>query len=247
VSFATLVGPTQPRREASEHEPAFDLLATVSHELRNPLASLRLSLDMLVSDFGRLDTESALRLAQRAQRSVSWLQELSENLTSAAAAEAGQLRVQPRSMDLGECIEDAVLLVRGLLDQRGQSVRLTTTAEALRVTGDPARVVQIIANLLSNASRYSVADDEIEVHVSAVGSQLRVRLTDHGPGIAPEDQQRIFGAWIRAEGSASGGLGLGLNIVQNLVQQQGGRVGVESALGHGATFWFTLPCDETCP
>jgi signal transduction histidine kinase len=101
--------------------------------------------------------------------------------------------------------------------------------------------------LLSNASRYSVADDEIEVHVSAVGSQLRVRLTDHGPGIAPEDQQRIFGAWIRAEGSASGGLGLGLNIVQNLVQQQGGRVGVESALGHGATFWFTLPCDETCP
>lgn len=90
-------------------------------------------------------------------------------------------------------------------------------------------------------SRYSIEGDEIELSVSTVGQQLRIRVTDHGPGISPEDQQRIFGAWVRGQSSYSGGLGLGLSIVQNLVQQQGGRVGVESTLGQGAIFWFTLP------
>ena len=80
-----------------------------------------------------------------------------------------------------------------------------------------------------------------------VGHQLRLRVTDHGPGISPEDQQRIFGAWVRGEGSGGGGLGLGLSIVQSLVEQQGGRVGVESTLGQGATFWFTLPAAVATP
>src|SRR5207248_1201286 len=134
-----------------------------------------------------------------------------------------------------QCIEDAVLLVHCLLEQRGQKVRFTT--RTAWVTADAARLVQVIANLLTNASRYSVEGDEIEVHLSMLGSYVRVRVTDHGPGISPEHQERIFGAWVRAEGAAPGGLGLGLSIVQNLVQQHGGRVGVESTLGAGASFW----------
>ena len=243
ISFATLVAPTHTaRRQATQGQS--ELLATVAHELRNPLTSLRLSLDMLVADFDDLEPASALRLIQRAQRSVGWLQQLTENLSSATAAQAGSLEVRPKAMDLDDCLEDAVLLVNGLLEQRRQRVRFTSSAASHRVIGDPPRVTQVVANLLSNASRYSVDEDEIELHVSVVGQHLRVRVTDHGPGIAPEDQQRIFGAWIRAEGSAAGGLGLGLNIVQNLVQRQGGRVGVESTLGQGATFWFTLPIAE---
>ncbi len=240
VSFATLLAPVRrPRRHVPTSQS--DLLATVAHELRNPLASLRLSLDMLVTDFDELEPETALRLLQRAKRSVCWLQTLTDNLTSTAAVAAGRLEVRAASIDLRSCIEDAVLLVHGLLEQRGQRVRYTSTANGTLVLADPARVTQIVANLLSNASRYSVEDDEIELHVSMVGKFVRVRVIDHGPGISPENQQQIFGAWVRAEGSTPGGLGLGLNIVQNLVQQQGGRVGVESALGQGATFWFTLP------
>jgi signal transduction histidine kinase len=131
--------------------------------------------------------------------------------------------------------------VHGLLQHREQSVRYTSSTLSTQAVADPARVVQVIANLLSNANRYSVHGDEIEIHVSAVGQHLRIRVSDHGPGISPEDQQRIFGAWVRGEGSVAGGLGLGLSIVQQLVQQHGGRVGVDSTLGHGATFWFTLP------
>jgi signal transduction histidine kinase len=240
VAFATLIGPAAvPRRHVASREKS--LLDTVAHELRNPLTSLRLSLDMLINDFDELEPQVALRLVQRAQRSACWLQTLTENLTSAACVETGHLDVQPRTVDVLECLEQAVLLVHALLEQRHQTVRFTSTAASTMAVADPARTVQVVANLLSNASRYSVEGDEIELHVSSVGQQLRVRVTDHGPGISPEHQQCIFGAWVRVEGSAPGGLGLGLNIVQNLVQQQGGRVGIDSTVGQGATFWFTLP------
>jgi len=240
VPFATLIGPAAaPKRHIASREKS--LLDTVAHELRNPLTSLRLSLDMLINDFDELEPQAALRLVQRAQRSASWLQTLTENLTSAACVESGHLDVQLRTLDVLECLEQAVLLVHAVLEQRHQTVCFSSTAASTMAVADPARTVQVVANLLSNASRYSVEGDEIELHVSSVGQQLRVRVTDHGPGISPEDQQRIFGAWVRVEGSAPGGLGLGLNIVQNLVQQQGGRVGIDSTLGQGATFWFTLP------
>jgi signal transduction histidine kinase len=197
---------------------------------------------MLVNDFDDLDPGAALKLVRRAQRSAAWLQTLTENLTSAACIESGTLDVQAQPTDLRECIEDAVLLVRGLLDQRGQSVSVSAIPdEATHAHADHGRVVQIIANLLSNASRYSVDADTLEIHVAPTRQHLRISVTDHGPGISPDDQQRIFGSWTRLEGAAPGGLGLGLSIVRGLVQQHGGRVGVESTLGKGATFWFTLP------
>ncbi len=239
VSFVTLVGTSQSGRQATTGELA--LLATVAHELRNPLASLRLSLDMLVNDFDELAPISAVRLIQRARRSAVWLQSLTENLTSTAAVETGNLQVDQRSVDLSECVEDAVLLVRGLLEQRGQTVRCTSSTDTTLVWGDRARIIQVLANLLTNASRYSIDGDEIELHVSATEHHIRVGVTDHGPGISPQDQQRIFGAWVRGESSTQGGLGLGLSIVQSIVQRLGGRVGVESQPGQGATFWFTVP------
>ncbi len=240
VAFATLVGPVvaSGRRPPKSER---DLLATVAHELRNPLASLRLSLDMLVHDYDELEPEAAARLIRRAQRGAHWLQAITENLTSAACVASGSLDVRLAAVDVRECIETAVVLVHGLLEERRQSIRVTCSAQSTVALADRARVIQVIANLLSNASRYSVAGDEIELCVSTVGQQLRMRVTDHGPGISPEDQRCIFGAWVRGESAHPGGLGLGLSIVQNLVQQQGGRVGVESTLGQGATFWFTLP------
>jgi signal transduction histidine kinase/DNA-binding CsgD family transcriptional regulator len=247
VAFATLVGPVAaPGRRTPKTER--DLLATVAHELRNPLASLRLSLDMLVQEYDELEPEAAARLIKRAQRGAHWLQAITENLTSAACVASGSLDVRLTAVDVRECIETAVLLVHALLEERGQSIRFMCSAQSTAAIADSARVIQVIANLLTNASRYSVEGDQIELCVSTVGQQLRIRVTDHGPGISPEDQRRIFGAWVRGQSTYSGGLGLGLSIVQNLIQQQGGRVGVESTLGQGATFWFTLPvadCDSS--
>jgi signal transduction histidine kinase len=237
--FATLVGKPPPRRKVSTGESA--LLATVAHELRNPLASLRLSLDMLVADFDELPAERKLLLIERARKSVAFLGGLVENLTCGAAVRAGHLQVDASTLELSSCVHEAIALVQSLLSQRGQTAHVFGAEEAIFVTGDRARIIQVIANLLSNASRYSVANDAIEVHITASAHHVRVRVTDHGPGISPEDQQRVFSAWVRGESATPGGLGLGLSIVQNLIQQLGGRVGVESALGQGATFWFTLP------
>ncbi len=217
------------------------LLTTVAHELRSPLASLRLSLDLLVSDFDDLDPAACLRLLHRAQRSAQFLQGLAENLTSSVCVEAGRMHVRTGSVDLTECIEEAIGLVHSLLDERGQRVRFTRSTPRTMAVADRGRATQVVVNLLANASRYSVARDQIELDVSMAGDQLRVSVTDHGPGISLADQERLFGAWVRGEGAGGGGLGLGLSIVQNLVEQQGGRVGVESAPGRGATFWFTLP------
>jgi len=233
--FATLIGSGQavPRKSSS-------LLATVAHEIRNPLASLRLSLDILVSEFDTLPTEETLSLVQRVHRNVVWLNALTGSLTSAAAVEAGELSINTTTVDIGACIDEAIELVQAVLVLRGQTVRVYGTApDALQ--SDPARVTQIITNLLSNASRYSVEGDTIEIHLTTTAKRVRVRVTDHGPGISPDYQQRIFSAWVRGESGVPGGLGLGLSIVQNLVQRLGGRVGVESSLGQGATFWFTLP------
>jgi NtrC-family two-component system sensor histidine kinase KinB len=217
------------------------LLATVAHELRNPLASLRLSLEMLVGDYDQVEPQAALRLIRRAQSSTQWLQTLTDNLTSAECIQAGRLETRTEPVDLLECMQEAVLLVEGLLRDRGQSVRISSTASSTLALADRDRTIQIVANLLTNASRYSVRDDDIELHVSREGTHLRVRVTDHGPGISAEDQRRIFSAWVRGAQTTGAGLGLGLNIVKSLVQRQGGRVGVESALNAGATFWFTLP------
>jgi signal transduction histidine kinase len=215
-------------------------MAIVVHELRNPLASLRLSLDMAIDELPNLDAAATADLLERARRSACWLQTLTENLSSATCVESGTLDIRPETVDVLECVASATALVQALLDQRRQSVRVTCSAPSTLVSADPSRVTQILANLLTNASRYSVEDDQIEVHVSLVGRRLRVCVSDHGPGISPEDQQRIFDRWVRGEDAARGGLGLGLNIVRRLVEEQGGRVGVESTVGQGATFWFTL-------
>jgi signal transduction histidine kinase len=240
-SFTTLVRTTQPQPQRRTSTGESTLLATVAHELRNPLASLRLSLEMLVEDFDQLPSDRALEMIQRSQRSVAYLYGLVENLTSSAAARHGQLAMQCTPLDLQPVIQGAIDNVRALLTARGQTVVVLGVSEDSQVSGEFGRIVQIITNLLSNASRYSVEGDAIEVHVTASAQRVRVRVVDHGPGIAPEQQQRIFGAWQRGEDAAPGGLGLGLSIVQQLVQQLGGRIGVESTLGQGATFWFTLP------
>ena len=216
--------------------PESQLIATVAHELRNPLASLRLSLDMLVNDFDDLPADSAFELIQRAQTSVGWLYSLTENLT------CGFDDLALGTVDVVECIREACHLVRASLHVRQQSVRVCGPDQAF-VVADRVRLAQIVANLLSNASRYSVDGDEFVIDVMSQGDAMTVSVSDHGPGISAADQRRIFDAFVRAPGAASGGVGLGLAIVQDLVSRMGGKVGVISAPDDGATFWFTLKSD----
>lgn len=225
-----------------------ELLATVLHEVRTPLACLTTTVDVLVGSFVELPPDEALALLRRMQRSTSWLQNLIDNLTVAAQVESRQLHLRVEVVALRECLDNCLAMVTPLLERAGQSVEVGGDLDA-RVVGDPRRIEQILVNLIMNASKYSDSEDPIEVRLEACGSDVRFAVIDQGPGIDPSEHQRIFQRYVRgeaAEESGATGLGLGLHIVKTLVERQGGTVGVTSTPGQGATFWFNLPTSPAC-
>ena len=221
----------------------YDLLAMVLHEMRAPLGTLTVTSELLVGNLNELGSAETLLMVQRIQRSTSWLQALVENLTVAVQLEANQLQVRWRVVDLSDCLDLAMSIAQPSLDRERQRV-LVDGISGLWVTGDQRQIEQVLVNLLMNASKYGGSDSTILVRATGLGPLVRIEVKDTGPGIAASEQEAIFGRYIRgatADLKGAGGLGLGLHIVKTLVELHGGAVGVESEVGKGATFWFTVP------
>ncbi len=221
----------------------YDLLAMVLHEMRAPLGTLTVTAELLVGNLNELGSAETRMMVQRIQRSTSWLQALVENLTVAIQLEANQLQVRWRVVDLSDCLDLAMSIAQPSLDRERQRVLVDGVA-GVWVAGDQRQIEQILVNLLMNASKYGGSDATIRVGATAIGTQVRVEVRDTGPGIAESEQDTIFGRYVRgatADLKGAGGLGLGLHIVKTLVELHGGAVGVESEIGKGASFWFTVP------
>jgi signal transduction histidine kinase len=127
-----------------------------------------------------------------------------------------------------------------------RTVALHLPTQAVKVNGDPIRISQVLANLLSNALKYSPPERPVLVRLVRECDMVRVEIHDEGPGIAPEAQAQLFQRFYRVPGvkaahGTGGGIGLGLYIARTLVELHGGQIGVESQVGRGSTFWFTLP------
>jgi signal transduction histidine kinase len=225
------------------------LVAAFAHELRTPLGYVTSTVDLVQSDLEAMSPGELRAMLGRIRRGTVWLENLVENLASSASLESGRFRLRLRPLELRGCIEDALELVRPLLERRGQRADLTCPTEPLLVDGDETRLGQVFVNLLVNAHKYSAADDRFDVRVAASGRWIRVRVEDHGPGIPVEEQARIFERYERGRDAAarSSGLGLGLSLVQAIVERHGGSVGVRSTRGRGAAFVVTLPrLDRRC-
>jgi two-component system phosphate regulon sensor histidine kinase PhoR len=220
-----------------------EFVANVSHELRTPISLLKGYAETLL-DGAKDDPAVAARFLQKILKHADRLTYLIEDLLNLSRLESGQvvLNVQPVQLrDLAERILDDL---RSLAKDHGTVLANQIPVE-LKALADADRVQQVLHNLVENALKHAAAAHRVELTARKQDNgQLRISVTDDGPGIPREIQSRLFERFFRVDGARSreqGGTGLGLAIVKHIVQAHGGDVGVISEPGHGATFYFSLP------
>jgi signal transduction histidine kinase len=231
-------------RREREHHLALnrlreELLYSVAHELRAPLAVLENALDILAEGYADLPADEFAKLMGSAQRTAGRLRTLMEDLLSAGSIQAGHFRVELRPVELREIVSEAVDGVQPTLSERGQRLE-TDLPDGIVVKADRRYARQVLANLIGNASRYGPPGSAIRVRAENASGQVRVAVDDTGPGIPKEEQSRLFERFYRSRAEGPG-IGLGLAIAKGIVEAHGGRIGVDSEPGAGTSVWFTLP------
>lgn len=214
-----------------------------AHELRGPLASLRASIELLVEDHATMSKQDMGVMLRTLQRAVVKFQGLVENIVDVGNIQAGRFRVRPAPTRLDSLIQDALEQVLPLLQGRGQSPKQELACGSLIVSADRARIAQVLINLLTNASKYGPEGEPITLSANSQDGYVVVKVTDCGPGIAPEEQSQLFQRFYRGRRAAEEGIGIGLGLAlaREIVQAHGGQMDVESQIGCGTTFWFSLP------
>ena len=219
-------------------------LANITHEFRTPLSALNASMELLMTE-ADLSLAEVRELMKPVHLSLLSLQTLIDNLLESSSIEAGRFTIRRRPVALNQVIAAAVQLVQPLLERRGQSLSVSEPAFLPPLIGDPARLTQVLVNLLTNAGKYSPMHTAIRLTVESKGRALRVSVIDQGPGIPPEDREHIFRRFVRRddESAEQYGIGLGLHVVKTTVELHGGQVGVDQRPGGGSVFWFDLPIE----
>ena len=226
---------------ASRHKSEF--LANMSHELRTPLnAIIGFSQVLREQMFGEVNEKQAEYLDDILS-SGSDLLSLINDVLDLSKVEAGQVQLEVAPFSLRGALERGVVMVRERATKDGVHVALAADPDIDVVEGDERRIKQVIFNLLSNAVKFTPAGGAVDVSAAQVNGEVRVAVTDTGPGIAPEDHERIFEEFQQTETGFEQheGTGLGLALSKRLVELHGGRIWVDSEPGKGSTFVFTLP------
>ena len=230
-------------RQLEEDARQKDLfLATLSHELRNPLAPIVSAGRILERTAG--DDPRARRAIDMLERQAGHMTRLLDDLLDLSRVSGGRLELKPRPLDLRLCIRDAAETVRTAAQMKSQELRTESLPEAVMTMGDPTRITQIVGNLLDNAVKYCPAGTVIEATAEAAGKQVRVVVRDDGPGIDPTLLPHIFDAFEKVPTQSSrpaNGLGIGLWLAHRLARMHGGSLTVESERGVGTQFTLTLP------
>jgi signal transduction histidine kinase len=226
---------------ASRHKSEF--LANMSHELRTPLNAI-LGFSQLLQKklFGELN-EKQEEYVEDIRSSGNHLLSLINDVLDLSKVEAGQIELQVAPFSLREAVERGVVMVRERASKDGVAIAADVDPEVQLVNADERRIRQVLFNLLSNAVKFTPTGGRVEVTAARVGEEIHVAVADTGPGIAPEDHERIFEEFQQTDAGAkqNEGTGLGLALSKRLVELHGGRIWVESELGAGSRFVFTLP------
>ena len=231
------------RKEAEKRVSEF--YSTVSHELRTPLTSIRGAMRLLEAGKGGELTERGKHLTTMGRIECDRLVRLINDMLDIRKMEAGKLDLRYAEFDAVDSVRQVIANLQAYADEHRVSMILQPTPP-IRLNADRDRFTQILTNLISNAVRFSPLDSEVTVSLEIIPNEqaLRVSVQDNGPGIKTVDQRRLFKVFQQLDATDArrkGGTGLGLAICKSLVEQHGGKIGLNSTEGEGATFWFTLP------
>lgn len=226
-----------------------EFVSTVSHELRTPLTSVRGSIGLLLGGVAGDLPERATDLLRIAQSNSERLIRLINDILDLEKIEAGSMEFRPEPLPLARLLENAREQLEGAAREAEVQLALDDESSPIKILGDADRLTQVLTNLIGNAIKFSPAGATVRLGLEArPGARVRVKVSDAGPGIKPEDADRVFGRFQQLDAGDSrkqGGSGLGLAIARAIVQEHEGTIGFDSPPAGGCTFWFELPVLDT--
>ena len=232
----------QVAREQRAVRARDDLVAVVSHDLKNPLGVIQMQAALLPQVALGGDDESARRLhasTERIQRAVNHMNTLIHDLLDLAKIEAGRFLVQCREEDAGDMIGEALIILRPLAEAKHITIERQLSASS-RVLADRERFFQVLSNLIGNAIKFTPEGGRIVIGIERRQDELLVCVADTGPGIPGEQLPHVFNRYWQAQRARGAGTGLGLYIAKGIVEAHGGRIWVDAEPGSGARFTFTI-------
>ena len=219
-----------------------DLIANVSHDLKTPLTMIRSYAEM-IRDLSGDNPEKRNNHLQVIIDETDRLSRLVSDMSSVSAMQTYKVVLQRSTFDLGDSINSILSSFNILEEQEGYYFKLTKPKECF-VYGDEDKIKQVMSNLINNAVKYCGKDKVIIINVKKIGRKFRVEVSDHGPGISPEEIPHVWDRYYKASSNyvrTTTGTGLGLSIVKEILTLHHAEYGVHSKLGKGTTFWFELP------
>ena len=224
-------------------EAKTDFLNIASHELRTPMTSIKGSLSLLSKGIvGELD-DKAKNLVHIAEGESDRLIRLINDLLDLAKLDANQLSLKPKWVNIHQIVDTTIQGLTGFCQQADVTIE-DHLPRNIQACVDADRIAQVLTNFLSNAIKYSDKGGKVTIKCSTSGKNLRIDVIDNGPGIGPNDQEKIFDKFRQISGPNNPlvkGTGLGLAIAKAIIEEHNGTLGLQSTLGKGSTFYFTLP------
>ena len=227
-----------------------EFIATVSHELRTPLTSINMAVDILSREVLGSVNEPQRDMLVTAKDDCERLTKLVKELLDMSRLESGKYELKSEKINLRSVVEEALKPLRLQFREKGIHLDTEIPSNTPQVPGDEQQLSWVVANLVSNALRYTPADGTVTIHSDLLDDSIRVSVKDSGRGIPPDAVEVIFDKFVQIKQSTDatpGSVGLGLAIAKEVVEAHGGRIWVESSVGQGSTFFFTNPRSEKSP
>jgi len=218
-----------------------DLVATVAHEFRTPLTSLRMAIHLCLEQMVGPLTEKQSDLLHAAREDCERLQSMVDDILDLSRIKEGQIEMHRRPISVASLVHGAIEAHRAAAELKNVRLGASNQTSDGEVMVDPERVTLVFSNLINNAICHTPSGGSIDVRALPTDGVVRFEVSDTGEGILPEHQRYLFERYFRVPGSNSKGAGLGLSIAKEMVEAHGGQIGVKSERGKGSTFWFTIP------